>query len=265
MIEIIGKNGSGKSFIANSLYDRGYKRNVGYTTRPKRNNEIDGVDYHFITEDKFDEMLRNDEFIDYKIRNNNYYGIARNHLDDTTILVSGSSEKIKKGTGFDITKLFINCDIVKRYKRVILRKDSLNNVFSRFHLENFSYLYDFDAVFIENNEENVDVVYNIVDIINTKNPSLVSNKKFLSDRLEKSFSFKISNKLLLMLAYEEYILRKGFIDGNINEPYFIDTYYESLYGFAKENRFDSSFDDAGLMVNLDDSKYLFDYKMKRMV
>ena len=49
MIEIIGKNGAGKSYLANELYNFGFKRNVGYTTRPMRDGEINGVDYYFIS------------------------------------------------------------------------------------------------------------------------------------------------------------------------------------------------------------------------
>ena len=47
MIEIIGKNGAGKSYLANKLYHLGFERNVGYTTRPIRDGEIDGIDYFF--------------------------------------------------------------------------------------------------------------------------------------------------------------------------------------------------------------------------
>ena len=57
MIEIIGKNGSGKSYLANKLYNLGFKRNVGYTTRPIRDNEIDGLDYFFITQEKLEMVF----------------------------------------------------------------------------------------------------------------------------------------------------------------------------------------------------------------
>ena len=62
MIEIIGKNGAGKSYLANKLYYLGFKRNVGYTTRPIRDGEIDGIDYFFITKEKFEEYIVNNDF-----------------------------------------------------------------------------------------------------------------------------------------------------------------------------------------------------------
>ena len=56
MIELIGKNGSGKTFIANELGKRGYEKVVGYTTRPMRENEINKVDYNFIKKREFQYM-----------------------------------------------------------------------------------------------------------------------------------------------------------------------------------------------------------------
>lgn len=96
MIEIIGKNGAGKSYLANKLYYLGFKRNVGYTTRPIRDGEIDGIDYFFITKEKFEEYIVNNDFVEYKIRNGFYYGILKNNISNNTILVSGDTKKLKK-------------------------------------------------------------------------------------------------------------------------------------------------------------------------
>ena len=68
MIEIIGKNGAGKTYLANRLNQLGFQRVVGYTTRPMREGEINGVDYFFITKEEFEEHIRNNEFVDYKKR-----------------------------------------------------------------------------------------------------------------------------------------------------------------------------------------------------
>lgn len=46
---LTGRAGSGKSTCLSFLETIGYKRIVTYTTRPPRNNEIDGVDYHFVS------------------------------------------------------------------------------------------------------------------------------------------------------------------------------------------------------------------------
>lgn len=62
MIVIIGKSGSGKSTLLRQLLNRGFIGVTGYTTRVKRDNEVDGCDYHFITDGEFDTRERNGEF-----------------------------------------------------------------------------------------------------------------------------------------------------------------------------------------------------------
>ena len=52
---LIGKTCSGKTSIAEALTRRGYKKIVTYTSRPKREHEIHGVDYYFVTQEEFEE------------------------------------------------------------------------------------------------------------------------------------------------------------------------------------------------------------------
>lgn len=53
MIVLCGKSGSGKNTIQNELVKLGMNRIVTYTTRPMRLGEIDGITYHFISEEEF--------------------------------------------------------------------------------------------------------------------------------------------------------------------------------------------------------------------
>lgn len=55
MLILIGKSGSGKDTIAKELQVRGWNRIVTDTTRKPRSYENDGIDYNFISEDKFSE------------------------------------------------------------------------------------------------------------------------------------------------------------------------------------------------------------------
>ena len=57
---IVGKTASGKDTIARHLNDvLGIKPIVSYTTRPKRENEKDGVEHYFISDEQMDAILRN--------------------------------------------------------------------------------------------------------------------------------------------------------------------------------------------------------------
>ncbi len=50
---------------------------VSYTTRPRRHNEVDGVDYSFVTEERFTEMAEAGEFAEWAVVHGNKYGTSR--------------------------------------------------------------------------------------------------------------------------------------------------------------------------------------------
>lgn len=270
MIEVIGKNGAGKSYITNQLYKMGFDRQVGYTTRKPRDGEIDGVDYFFISLSEFESKLLRGDFVDYKFRNDHYYGIDKNNLTENSILVSGDSKKIEMKTGFNIDRVYLNSDIKTRYERVLTRKDTTVNNFSRFHSENFSFLYDFNAIFIDNQSEDDASIKQIVNLIESDDKKHIPNRTFLGNEIEK-FDFekncKTDDKLLALLAYEEYLLRKlllknNFVSDNITK----EEYYKSLCIFAeligvKDNKKNKE----GLSVKIEDQEYNFDYKEKRLM
>ena len=61
MLVLCGKSAAGKNFLLNELINQGMKHVITYTTRPMRDGEKDGVDYHFISDWLF-EKLKNDNF-----------------------------------------------------------------------------------------------------------------------------------------------------------------------------------------------------------
>ena len=65
-IIIFGKTASGKSRIVNELVKRGYKKIVTTTTRPARKSEVDGVDYNFITDEEFKQLINTRYFAEWK-------------------------------------------------------------------------------------------------------------------------------------------------------------------------------------------------------
>lgn len=271
MIEIIGKNGAGKSYLANKLYHLGFERNVGYTTRPMRDGEIDGIDYFFVTQEKFEEYIANNDFIEYKMRNGFYYGILKNNISNNTILVSGDTKKIEEVTGYNILKLYVDCDLVTRYSRVLARNDVAQNVFNRFHTENFSYLSDFNAIFIDNCFNGNVSLDNIINIIinNDSNDKLIPNREFIRHKVDNFDVSKINNfndKLLMLLKFEEYLLRKFFLENKDLSDYITaKEYYDILFQFLNSNDIKYKVLDEELYVNINEEEYKFDYKLKKKV
>jgi guanylate kinase len=73
---IAAPSGAGKTSLVKALMQREPRMrfSVSYTTRRPRPNEIDGRDYHFVTQEKFQEMVARDEFLEHAQVFDNYYG-----------------------------------------------------------------------------------------------------------------------------------------------------------------------------------------------
>lgn len=230
MITLLGKNGSGKTFIANQLVERGYTRIPSYTTREPREGEINGRDYHFISKEEFTKLLKKDFFVEYKKRNDHYYGISLINQDINSILVGGNIKLINNHLDEKIIPIYIDTDINERFRRVSLRNDS-SDIIDRFHSENFSFLDDFKGIFLDNNELNNDAFSEIEGVILNNQINLKNNFEFIYEKVN-SFSInevEISeNPLLAFLKYEEYLLRSAVVEGNCSLEYYMDNIIEFL-------------------------------------
>jgi len=84
IIVISAPSGAGKTTLCNELQRRKphIKFSVSCTTRPKRKHEVDGVNYHFLSDQEFTEKVQNNEFVEYENVHGYYYGTLRNTLED---------------------------------------------------------------------------------------------------------------------------------------------------------------------------------------
>lgn len=79
-----GPSGAGKNTVYDELVklDNNIVQTVSVTTRSPRNNEADGVDYYFVTVEKFREMVASDEFVEYVQYGDNYYGTLKSEINN---------------------------------------------------------------------------------------------------------------------------------------------------------------------------------------
>lgn len=79
-----GPSGAGKSTLIRYLLDNleSASLTVSCTTRTPRSNEKDGIDYHFITPEKFNQLVNQDEFIEYVNCYGNKYGTLKKSVND---------------------------------------------------------------------------------------------------------------------------------------------------------------------------------------
>lgn len=78
VLVLSGPSGAGKSSIIKKIEDEigEFYFSISTTTRPKRDGEVDGVHYHFVSEEEFKKDIENDNFLEYAIVHGNYYGTS---------------------------------------------------------------------------------------------------------------------------------------------------------------------------------------------
>lgn len=79
LIIISGPSGAGKSSLCAEAYKvfPNLYFSISSTTRQKREGEVNGVHYHFITNEEFQKGIDNNEFLEWARVHNNYYGTSR--------------------------------------------------------------------------------------------------------------------------------------------------------------------------------------------
>ena len=81
MIVLSSPSGAGKTTLSKLLSKQNnYYISVSHTTRKPRINEIDSQDYHFVSEEAFKSLIKNNEFLEYAKVFNNYYGTVKSSV-----------------------------------------------------------------------------------------------------------------------------------------------------------------------------------------
>jgi len=171
MIYIItGPSGVGKNTIINELSNHlDFYFSVSHTTRPRRENEVNGKDYYFITEEEFENLIKSDQMIEYEQYGDFYYGTSREELsNDSSIIildleVNGATKLLGENNSFK--GIFIDIDDYELIKRLKNRGHDESFIKKRMKLANLQrekkelYQYHVD------NEDIKTSVNQILDII----------------------------------------------------------------------------------------------------
>lgn len=82
LVVIVGPTCSGKTTLAERFVaEKGYGKIVTTTTRDPREGEVDGVDYHFVSEEQFKAGIEAGDFLEHATFGDNLYGITKVALD----------------------------------------------------------------------------------------------------------------------------------------------------------------------------------------
>ena len=84
MLVLSSPSGVGKTTLTKKIQQKypNFIISVSYTTRLPRSNEVDGVDYNFISVDKFKKLIEKKKFYEFAKIFNNYYGTLKSYIDN---------------------------------------------------------------------------------------------------------------------------------------------------------------------------------------
>ncbi len=83
LIVISGFSGVGKSTVINYMFEKmpNLRFSISCTSRKPRKNEVDGVDYLFVSEEEFEYRIEQNDFVEYTKTFANYYGTPKSEID----------------------------------------------------------------------------------------------------------------------------------------------------------------------------------------
>lgn len=117
MVVLSSPSGAGKSTLTRKLLseNEGMTMSVSATTRAPRSGEVDGVDYYFVTKNKFSDMIEDGEFLEHAKVFDNYYGTPRSPVEKA--LENGKdivfdidwqgAQQLTQNASTDLVKIFI--------------------------------------------------------------------------------------------------------------------------------------------------------------
>ena len=163
-ILIVGKSASGKDYLIEYFKNKGLRRSISYTTRPIREGEQEGVTYNYVTTEKFENMIKNGELIEYHNFNNWYYGNTIEDFRNKDVFIKtvyGLNQIQEYRDECFIIYIDINADT--RRQRLLNREDSNDSIERRIEADesDFEGFDDFDYQ-ITNPDYDVEKIYELV-------------------------------------------------------------------------------------------------------
>jgi guanylate kinase len=168
MIVLSSPSGAGKTTLSKLLSKQNnYYISVSHTTRKPRINETDSEDYHFVSEEEFKSLIKNNEFLEYAKVFNNYYGTVKspviNNLDKGKKLIfdidwQGTEQIKEKKLQYKLITFFILPPSKKVLFERLSNRDMKDKLIVEERMKQFSkdvlHWNNYDYVVINDNLEN---------------------------------------------------------------------------------------------------------------
>jgi len=187
MVILSSPSGVGKTTLTKKIQQKyhSFKISVSLTTRKPRPNEVDGVDYHFISNKKFEKLISENKFYEHAKIFGNYYGTLKKNVDETIksndIIFDidwQGTKQLSRFKNLNLIKLYLITDNKEELKKRLIKRnqDSKKEVEKRFKSfdEDIKHWKDYDYVIIN---KNLDVCFKQIEKIIENNKSLSPSLK----------------------------------------------------------------------------------------
>lgn len=152
IVALVGKSGSGKDRILRELCADGrYHEIISNTTRPIRENEIDGVNYHYLTNEEFARKKANGEMLETTDFREWHYGTSYDNLNEEKINIGVYNPtgyiSLLENNNVEVLGIMVKCSNKERVLRQLNREEhpDVDEIIRRYSTDkvDFQYMWDY--------------------------------------------------------------------------------------------------------------------------
>ena len=132
MLVLSSPSGVGKTTLTKKIQQKykSFKISVSHTTRSPRSNEVDGVDYNFVSHEKFQNLIKKNDFYEYAKIFGNFYGTLKKNIDKLIIendiifdIDWQGTKNLSKFKNLKLIKIFLIADNKEELNKRLLKRN----------------------------------------------------------------------------------------------------------------------------------------------
>ena len=189
MVILSSPSGVGKTTLTKKIQQKypNFKISVSHTTRIPRSNEVDGVDYHFVSKESFKKLINQNQFYEYAKIFENYYGTLRKTVDEDIIsndlifdIDWQGTKQLSKFNNLKLIKIYLIPDSKEELKKRLIKRDQntkeeVDKRYKSFN-EDVKHWNDYDYIIIN---KNLDICFKQIEniILLHKNKMIIPSHK----------------------------------------------------------------------------------------